>query len=77
MYSQAENMQFIMLMKDLHNKLVNTYEFGTDSTIIFAMKQKYVITFDYSSTIFLPFIYMYAEDGTDKWLYLEFTSKNQ
>jgi len=37
----------------------------------------YVITLDNSSTVFLPFIYMCAEDVTDKWLYLEFTSKNQ
>ena len=39
--------------------------------------ENYVITINRSSRTFLHFIYMCAEDVTDKWLYLEFTSKNR
>ena len=39
--------------------------------------ENYVVTINRSSRTFLHFIYVCAEDVTDKWLYLEFTSKNR
>ena len=39
--------------------------------------ENYVVTINRSSRTFLHFIYMCAEDVTDKWLYLEFTGKNR